>query len=40
MAQISGVTMLKALSKIEETVSETRLCWLVVITLPSWRATC
>jgi len=31
MAAISAVTMLKALMKLEETVSETQLYWLVVI---------
>lgn len=33
MAAISAVTMLKALMKLEETVSETQLYWLVVINL-------
>lgn len=33
MAAISGVTMLKALMKLEDTVSEAQLFWLVVINL-------
>ncbi len=33
MAAISGVTMLKALMKLEDTVSEAQLYWLVVINL-------
>jgi uncharacterized protein (TIGR00645 family) len=33
MAAISGVTMLKALMKLEETVSEAQLFWLVVMNL-------
>jgi uncharacterized protein (TIGR00645 family) len=33
MAAISGVTMLKALMQLEETVSEKQLLWLVVINL-------
>ena len=33
MAAISAMTILKALMKLEETVSETQLYWLVVINL-------